>query len=146
MFTFVLLLALLFVVGIYLVDHDFRTVGYVWLAMSVSIGIATYEVPRLQARRAMMRNPSAQGEITYSFKESGVSAVYPTGTSQLQWCAFTKFRETDRFFLLYFSSSGYGFFPKRAMSPDQICELRGILELRRPDAYPRSTAGFICRP
>src|SRR4051812_27474339 len=107
MFTFILLLALLFVVGIYLVDHDFATIGYVWLGASVVIGLATYEVPRFRARRAITDNPSAQGEIMYSFEESGVNVVHPTGTSHLQWRAFTKFRETQRLFLLYFSSSRY---------------------------------------
>jgi YcxB-like protein len=130
MFTFVLLLALLFVVGIYLVDHDFRTVGYVWLGMSAAVGLATYEVPRFQARRAITSNPSAHGEITYSFEEGGVNVVHPTGTSHLGWRAFTRFRETERLFLLYFSSSRYSFLPKRVMSSEQAKELREILGSR----------------
>ena len=77
-----------------------------------------------------MRNPSAQGEITYSVEESGISAVFPTGTSQLQWRTFTKFTETERLFLLYLSSSRYTVFPKRAMSSQQVTELRQILASR----------------
>ena len=40
MFLFVLLLALMFLVGIYLVDHDLAVIGWIWLAASAGIGIA----------------------------------------------------------------------------------------------------------
>ena len=57
MFLFILFLALMFLVGIYLVNHDLTTIGWIWLATSAGIGIAVYEVPRFQIRRAMRCNP-----------------------------------------------------------------------------------------
>jgi hypothetical protein len=130
MFLFVLLLALLFLVGIYLIDHDFALAGYIWLTMSAAIGIATYEVPRIQARRAIRLNPSAQGEIVFTFEDEGINAIVPTGRSQLEWRAYTKFKETDHLFLLFFSPSRYSYIPKRVMSQQDIQQLRGLLKLR----------------
>jgi hypothetical protein len=130
MFTFVLLLILLFLVGIYLLDHDLIVIGWIWIGMSARIGLATYEIPRIQVRRAMAHNPSAQGEITFVFTEDGVATVFPTGESRLSWRAFTKFKETDYMFLIFFSRYRYNYVPKRVMSPDQVEELRGILKSR----------------
>ena len=42
MFLFVLLLALLFLVGIYLINHNLPMAGWLWLVMSAVIGIAVY--------------------------------------------------------------------------------------------------------
>jgi hypothetical protein len=130
LFLFVLLLALLFLVGIYLLDHDLATVGWVWLAGSVALGIAVYEVPRRQARRAMRGNPSSQGEILFVLNEEGTEVTFATGKMQLQWRAYTKYKETAHLFLLYMSSARSTFIPKRVMSPHQVEELRGLLEAR----------------
>jgi hypothetical protein len=83
MFLFVLLLGLLFLVGIFLINHDFRVAGWLWLALSTAIGIGIYEVPRIQVRRSLKNNPSAQGEIVYIFDDKGSLATFPTGESHL---------------------------------------------------------------
>src|SRR5690349_466454 len=88
-FLFVLLLALLFLVGIYLITHDFSVAGYLWLALSVAIGIAAYEVPRIQLRRGLRNSPSAQGEIVFVFDDKGTVATFPTGESRLDWRTYT---------------------------------------------------------
>jgi hypothetical protein len=54
---FVLLLSLMFVVGIYLIDHDLTAIGWIWLAASVALGIVVYEAPRIQTRRALKTTP-----------------------------------------------------------------------------------------
>ena len=65
MFLFVLLLILLFLVGIYLIDHDLSLIGWMWLTLSALIGIAAYEVPRMKVKKALRNNTSAQGEIIF---------------------------------------------------------------------------------
>ena len=129
-FIFIICMGSLFVIGAYLVDHDMAAFGYSWLAMSLVVSFAMYEIPRFRAQRDLTRNPSAQGEVTYSFDEKGVTVIHPTGDSRLQWSAFTRFRETDALFLLFVSGTSCRAVPKRVMSPDQIAELRKILELR----------------
>jgi hypothetical protein len=130
MFLFVLLLALLFLVGIYLIDHDLPVAGWVWLALSAVLGIAVYEVPRIQVRRSLRSSPSAQGEIVFVLDDKGKVATFPTGESRLEWRAYTKYQETGSIFLLFFSPYRYTSIPKRAMSPEQIEELRGLLKAR----------------
>ena len=131
-FLFFLLLALLFLVGIYLIDHDFSVAGWIWLALSFAIGIATYEAPRIQAVRAIRRIPSLQGEIVLILNEEGTAATFPTGKSELEWRAYTKYRETANLFLLFVAPSRYTLIPKRVMSPKQINDLRMLLNARIP--------------
>jgi hypothetical protein len=128
MFLFVLLLALLFLVGIYLVNHGLQVAGWVWLASSAALGIAVYEVPRIQARRSLKSNPSAQGEIVYVLDDHGTVATFSTGESRFEWRAYTKYEETGALFLLFVSPQRYTSIPKRVMSAEQIEELRGLLK------------------
>ncbi len=86
-FQFILLLALLFLVGIYLIEHEFELAGWLWLAVSAALGIATYEIPKIQARRAIRKDPSAQGEVVFNGDDTGTVATYSTGKSQLDWRA-----------------------------------------------------------
>lgn len=130
MFLFVLLLALLFLVGIYLISHDLPVAGWLWLALSAAIGIGAYEVPRIQVRRSLRNSPSAQGEIVFVLDDNGTVATFPTGESRLAWRTYTKYKETETIFLLFFSPYRYTTIPKRAMSPEQIEELRGLLRAR----------------
>ena len=132
MFLFVLLLALMFLVGIFLVNHDLSAIGWIWLAVSAAIGIATYEVPRFQIRRSMRRNPSLLGEIVLVLSDEGTEVTFPTGKSQWQWRAYTKYKETQHLFILYMSPVRSFFIPKRILSPQQLEELRSLLKLRIP--------------
>ncbi len=130
MFLFVVLLALLFLVGIYLINHDLPVAGWLWLALSAVIGIAVYEVPRIQVKRSLRTSPSAQGEIVLALDDEGTVATFPTGESRLNWRAYTKCKETGSMFLLFFSAYRYVSIPKRAMTPQQIEELRALVKAR----------------
>src|SRR3981081_408418 len=81
-----------------LVNHDLTTIGWIWLATSAGIGIAVYEVPRFQIRRAMRFNPSMEGEIVLRLNDEGTEAIFSTGKSQFQWRAYTKYKETAHLF------------------------------------------------
>ncbi len=129
-FLFMLLLALMFLVGVFLVDHDLAMIGWIWLALSAALGVAVYEVPRFQIRRAIRRNPSLQGEIVLLLSDEGTQFTHATGTSQLQWRAYTKYKETPQLFVLYMSSSQSTAIPKRVLSSQQIEELRRLLKER----------------
>jgi hypothetical protein len=131
-FLFILLLALLFLVGIYMVTHDLPVAGRLWLVLSVALGIAAYEVPRIQVRRSLRNSPSAQGEIIFVLDDKGTIATFLMGESRLDWQAYSKYKETGTIFLLFFSPHSYMSIPKRAMSPEQIEELRGLLAARIP--------------
>lgn len=83
-------------------------------------------MPRGQARRALQFNPLARGEIVLTVDHDGIAAKFPMGKSQLEWRAYTKYKETDQIFLIS-KGSHSSFIPKRAMSADQVRELRALL-------------------
>ena len=126
-FLFVLLLVLMFLVGIFLVDHDLALIGWLWLAMSVALAVGLYEVPRFKARRAFASAPSVQGEINLSLDDKGTTWTFPTGSSHREWRGYIKHKETRGFLLLYVSDAQYQWIPKRAMSASEVEELRKLL-------------------
>jgi hypothetical protein len=101
LYLLIFLLALMFLVGVFLIDHGYSLAGWLWLAVSALMGIAVYQVPLFQARRALVTNPSAQGEITFKIDETGVATNFPTGNSFVEWRAFSKYRETTDLFVLF---------------------------------------------
>ena len=129
---FALLLAGMFAVGIYLVGHDLAGVGWIWLAISAVLGVVVYAVPPIQIRRELRRRPDLQGEIVLFLSPEGIEVTFATGKSQLQWRAYSKYRETAHLFVLTASSSGSRFIPKRVMSPQQLEEMRGLLRTQIP--------------
>lgn len=137
-FLFVLLLVLSFAIAVHLIESDFATAGWIWLVLSFALGIAMYEVPRFQARRAVHRNPFAQGEIIFTVDDNGVTARFPTATAHLKWPAFLKYQETTNFFLLFFYPAQYWWIPKRVMSAEEAGDLRQALKAH---IAPRSPTG-----
>jgi len=129
---FAFLLAGMFFVGIYLVGHDLAEVGWVWLAITALLGIVVYAVPPIRIRRELRRIPDLQGEIVLVLSPEGIESRFTTGRSQLQWRAYTKYKETAHMFVLNTPSSGSKFIPKRVMSPQQLEELRGLLRAQIP--------------
>lgn len=135
LYLLILLLALMFLVGVFLIDHGYSLAGWLWLAVSALMFIAAYQVPLLQARRTLVTNPSAQGEIILKIDETRVAATFPTGNSYVEWRAFSKYRETTHLFVLFYLLHRSTFIPKRVMSPQQIAGLRVLLN----DKIIRST-------
>jgi hypothetical protein len=129
---FALLLGGMFAVGIYLVAHDLAEVGWIWLAISAALGIVVYALPPIQIRRELRRRPDLQGEIVLILSPAGIEVSFATGKSQLQWRAYSGYKETALLFALNTSSSGSRFIPKRMMSPQQLEELRGLLQTQVP--------------
>jgi hypothetical protein len=82
------------------VTHDLAMIGWIWLALSAGIGTAVYEVPRPQIRRSMRGDPSSQGEIVLLLNDDGTEFTYAPGKAQLQWRAYTKYKETQHSFVL----------------------------------------------
>ena len=136
LYFFVLLLALLFLVGVYLIDHGFSVAGWLWLFLSLLVGVGVYEIPRFQVRKALKESPSVRGEIAIILNDKGTSAKFATGESHLDWKNYTKFKETESVFLLFSSPYRFTTLPKRVMSADQIHELRSLLRTRISTRIP----------
>lgn len=74
----------------FLVTHDLASIGWMWLVPSTAHGVALYEVPRFQIRRAMKANPCLPGEILLLLNHEATEFSYATGRSKLQWRAYMK--------------------------------------------------------
>jgi hypothetical protein len=83
MFIFIVLLSLMFLVAMFLINHGFAVIGWSWLSLSVAMGIATYELPRVQLRRSFRATPSARGEIVLTISDKGTEASFATGRTRL---------------------------------------------------------------
>jgi hypothetical protein len=129
---FTLLLALLFVVGWHLIERGFAVAGWIWLSLSVALGVALYEVPRSRVRREFHRTPAAQGEFVFAVDDHGITATFPAGSSRMDWHGFLKYQETTSFFLMFHSPSRYWWIPKRAMSTEEAIDLGRALKARIP--------------
>lgn len=126
-FLYILLLAVLFFIGTYLVQNHYPVAGVVWLVLSLLIAVGMYEIPRRRARRAMTQNSLAQGEINLTIDEKGIATIFPTGRSHVEWRAYTHYKETSQQFLLRFGSGRWTYLPKRVLSQEEIQQLRELL-------------------
>jgi hypothetical protein len=133
MFLRVLPLVLMFLVGIFLVNHDLASIGWRWLVLSTALGIALYEGPRFQIRRAMKANPCLQGEIVLLLNNEATEFSHATGKSKLQWRAPKQNIKRPRICSCScVSSSGSTAIPKRVMSSQQLEDLGSLLKAQIP--------------
>lgn len=77
--------------------------------------------PRYRAGRMILR------EVTWTFSEQGVHLASNVSTADLRWEAFLKYRETPKGFLLFVQKSMAQFIPKRALTAEQVDDLRAVL-------------------
>jgi hypothetical protein len=127
-FIFVLLLGLLFLVGIFLVDHGFSLIGWLWLGLSVGLGFAMYERPRLETRKRIRESGLTDGEMSVMLSPDGTKTEFPPAwKADLAWDAYSRFVENQDAFLLHYRGGGYTLIPKRVLSTEQMAELRNLL-------------------
>jgi hypothetical protein len=121
----------LFLLGGSWASHGYEIAGGICLISSIGIALAGYEVPRLHHRKVFRTSKTVQWERTVTVDERGITTTLPVGQLQYEWRAFSRFSETKTSFLLCTSPQLVSvWIPKRAMSPAQIDELRGILRMR----------------
>lgn len=79
------------------------------------------------ARTEFVKQPSAQGQRTASFDSNGVNWQWNGGSSTVEWRTYVRWMETNNQILLCSSPVQCAVVPKRALSPEQISELRMLL-------------------
>jgi len=99
-------------VGIILINLEYVLAGWIWLAVSAMIGLAVYEAPLFQARRALEANPVARGEIVCPLDDTGMAVTFLTGHGFREWRVFSKYRETTHLFLRFDSPGAFAHFSR----------------------------------
>lgn len=83
--------------------------------------------PWWSARLQFRKQPAAQGRQTVLLDADGVHGRGDTGQSDVEWRSFIRWLECKNQILIYSSPVYFIIIPKRALTPDQLTEIRGLL-------------------
>jgi hypothetical protein len=75
-------------------------------------------------RRTYQSHKALQRPSTCSWSESGLTVTNDNGEWRLAWSDFLKWTEDAQVFLLYQSPGLFNMLPKRALTPEQIADVR----------------------
>ncbi|MDQ1161244.1 hypothetical protein QE422_001612 [Chryseobacterium sp. SORGH_AS 447] len=89
-------------------------------------------------RKDYQTNKVISSETTSLFKDDIIQDVAESFTVELAWNNIYKIEELKNWFLFYHSKSTYGFCPKRAMTKDQVSELRNMIKINHIKAKLRN--------
>ena len=82
----------------------------------------------LSARSQFATNPALRGPRRVEFSDDGVNTDAGIASSQVRWKAFLRHVESKDTFLLYTSPACFVVVPKRVLQPEQVDELRRLLQ------------------
>ena len=80
------------------------------------------------ARKEFAKSPSNRQPRRIEVSEAGVKTDAGVASSNMSWEAYLRFVESKDCFLLYTSPGCFAIVPKRALQPEQVNELRQILQ------------------
>jgi hypothetical protein len=100
--------------------------GIFWLSWFVII-------QPLWVRRDFHKHPNFSVPQVVTLNDEGFHSVSDIAQGTAKWTAFTKFHETQNFFMLLMGARLFRVIPKRALSAAQIDELRQLLHRHLPN-------------
>ena len=80
------------------------------------------------ARNQFLKQPGAQGPRSVSLDAAGAHWRWNGGSSDMTWQNYVRALEGRDHFLLYTSPACFNIVPKRALTPENLFELRGLLK------------------
>jgi hypothetical protein len=90
--------------------------------------IGTGKIYLLSARNQFVKIPAVRGPRRVEFSDDGVNTDAGIASSQLSWKALLRYVESSDTFLLYTSPGCFAIVPKRVLQPEQVNELRRLLQ------------------
>jgi hypothetical protein len=113
--------------------HLFGETWIVVIAVFVGLAIAQIFQPSILHRRIYNRNPQLFEMRRVTFTQEGIKSETATGTIEVKWTAFQKFKETSNLFLAYQTKDVVGIVPKRAFANSEELErFRELLASKMP--------------
>ncbi len=104
-----------------------------WAVYAIVVCLALLAVNLIKPRllvRSLQNTPFYKGKISVQVDDLGTRFVYVTGDSNTQWAGYIRFIETPNLFVLYVSKAMFRQIPKRALSTEQLSQLRELLRQR----------------
>jgi len=81
-----------------------------------------------QAKRVYTKSPILSEEVTLKVSKKGIEYNKSANTELLRWENFRKWKQNEKYYLLYTNHYQFNVIPKRALSEEQIKELEDYLE------------------
>jgi hypothetical protein len=115
-----------------------------WLIVFAAIWFIVFRQLRRQGRRLWEKNDDFQQPHAVTIDDGGIEVAGPKMATRFRWAAFGGWSETLNLFLLWQPAGVYTILPKRAMTDEQLAELRGVFRSNVGTA----TGGFpvVARP
>ena len=84
--------------------------------------------PRWSAERQFVKQPGAQGPRTLLLGAPGAHWTWNGGSSDVEWRNYIRYVEGPNQILFYTSPVCFNILPKRSIAPEQLTEIRTILQ------------------
>ena len=94
---------------------------------AICVGLAILVLMPLSAIRAAAKNPAVLGPITYTFDDSGVSALFINGENRSDWSLVTGAFETSNDVFVLMQRGSFHLIPKSQVDQNELASLRNIL-------------------
>ena len=104
------------------------------IALAISWALCKWTAPWWSARNQFRKQPSAQGPRILMLDSTGTHWRWDGGTADVEWKNVIRYLEGKNEFLLYSSPAAFNMIPKRAMSAEQLEELRSLLAKHVPES------------
>jgi YcxB-like protein len=116
--------------------YYFHLLGDLWIVVMAAFGgltIAELFLPNIAHQRIYYRNPILFEARTVTITEEGIRSEKASGSVEVKWSSFEKFKETKHLFLTYQGKDVVGIVPKRAFpKPEGIAQFRNLLASKIP--------------
>ena len=123
---------------IMLVGTDFSNVRevisnilMVFFAISFYL-LFTRMISAYQAKRVYNKSPLLSHEVTLHISGKGIQQDKKSNEKSLAWEVFTKWKKSEKYYLIYTNNYQFNVIPQRIMNEKQIQELDGYLEKYLP--------------
>ncbi len=103
-------------------------IAVLWLLLLFIIGALRLSLPR-RARQQFRQQRSIQRDAVLTWGADGLTMVTTSGYSRHTWAEFSKWAESEEIIGLFFTDRLLTFIPKRALSPDELTDLRRTLKV-----------------
>ncbi len=90
--------------------------------------IGTGQIYQLSARSQFAKSPAVRDPRRIEFNDDGVTTDAGIASSQVSWKAYLRYVESKDTFLLYTSPACFIIIPKRVLQPEQVTELRELIQ------------------
>jgi len=83
----------------------------------------------ISTRRTFQKQKTLHQPCIYSWSEAGLTLANESGEWRVAWSDYLKWREDGRIFMFYQAPRLFNMVPKRALTPEQVTDLRQCAEL-----------------